>query len=255
MQITTNDSFAHRRALIGRWSTILGFLVLIGGMYISLQQPQRPDPNAPTWLFFIPWITLFIGIILLNVGKFHSMRYGTNPRVDRALARALKGLDHRHHLYSFIPDLPAEHILITPQGVVVLEARPFMGEIIHEGSGWKRPMSPTGLFQLFADGGLGNPTKEARRDAEEMQKILRERLGDDIGNSIMVLPIIVMTNPRVKLKITDPDVPVVMLADVKGAIRQLRDGQKLTADVQKQLVRALQWDTPHNALSTTRSST
>ncbi len=255
MQITTNNTFASRRALIGRWSTILGFAVLIVGMYISLQQPPRPTSNSVELVLFVPWITLFLGIILLNVGKYHSMRWGTNPRVDKALGRSLKGLNDRYHLFNFVPDLPAEHVLVTPQGVVVLEPRPFIGEILHEGDRWRRPLNFQGLLQRFADGGIGNPTKEALRSAAAIQATLRERLGDELGGSIMVFPIIVMTNDRVKLQITDPEVPVVRLADIRGGIRQLKDGHKLTADAHRQLVRAFQPASSHNALSTTRSDT
>lgn len=255
MQITTNDSFASRRALIGRWSTILGFAVLIVGMYISLQQPQRPTSNSLELLLFVPWVTLFLGIILLNVGKYHSSRWGTNPRVDKALSRALKGLNDRYHLFNFISDLPAEHVLVTPQGVIVLEPRPFIGEVMHEGNQWRRPINFQGLLQRFADGGIGNPTREALKSAAAIQNTLRERLGDDVGGSIMVLPIIVMTNDRVKLQMSDPEVPVVKLADLRGGLRQIKDGHKLTADVHRQLVRALQPDDSDSALSTTRSNT
>lgn len=252
VQITTNDSYASRRALIGRWATILGFVVLIAGMYVSLQQP--PQPSQISLTFWIPWTTLIVGIILLNVGKYHTMRWGGNPRVDLALAKGLKGLDHRYHLYNFVPDLPAEHVLVTPQGIIVLEPRPFLGEIIHEGRTWTRPLNAKGLFQRFADGGLGNPTREAVQDVEAIQKTLRERLGDDVAGSIAVLPIIVLTNPRAKLTLRNPEVPVVTLADLRGAVRQLKDARKLTTDLQRQLERALRWEGPEHALSTTRSN-
>lgn len=255
MQVTTNDTFASRRATIGRWCTILGFVVLIGGMYISLRQPQNPNPDQLTLVLLGPWLTLIAGIILLNVGKQHSMRWGTNPRVDRALGKALKGLDHRCHLYNFVPGLPAEHVLITPQGVVVFEPRAFIGEVIHKGTSWKRPMNPQGLLQRFADGGLGNPTREALRDAAAMRETLRERLGEESAEAITVYPMVVLTNSRVKIELTDPEVPVLMLADVRAGIRQLRDGQKLPTDIQRRLARALQWEPSQPALSTTRSNT
>ena len=249
MQITTNEKFVSRRSIIGRWATIIGFLVLIAGMYVSLQQPQRPEQ------LWVPWTTLIVGIIALQVGKYHTMRWGTNPRVDHALAKALKGLDNRCHLYNFIADVPAEHVLVTPQGVVVLEPRPFIGEVIHEGHTWKRPINPKGILQRFADGGLGNPTQEALRDADAIQRMLRDRLGDQVASTIMVFPIIVMTNSRLSLQLSKPDVPVVLLSDLRGAVRQLKDARKLTTDVQRQLDRALRSELPDHALSTTRSNT
>src|SRR5262249_24350641 len=113
-------------------------------MFVSLRQPTQADI---TWLTFVPWFTLGAGIILLNVGKFYAMRYGTRPRVDQAITQALKGLDNRNHLFNFVPTLPVEYLLLTPNGVVVLETRPFFGDVIHEGDRWKRPMNVGSMLQ------------------------------------------------------------------------------------------------------------
>lgn len=238
MRIVTNEAYVKRRALIGSLGTAAGFVVLIVGMYESLQAPTHPEQ------YFIPWIALAIGIVVLNIGKYHALRYGTRPRIDQALAQALKGLDSRCQLFNFVPDLPVEHLLVTPNAVIVLETRPFFGEVIHEGDRWSRPWNPQGLFQRFSEGGLGNPTIEAKRDGEAVQKLLREKLGEEMAATIVVLPIIVMSNPRLKLRLDNPEVPVVMLTDLRGAIRKLEEGQKMRPDVQRQLGRALQWEAP-----------
>lgn len=238
--------------MIGSLGTLAGFAVLVYGMYASLQMPQQTEQ------YIIPWVALGMGIILLNVGKYHSMRYGSRPRIDQALAQALKGQDQRSHLYNFIPGLPVEHLLITPTALVILAPRPFFGDVIHEGHRWSRPWTVSGLLQRFSDLGIGNPTAETQRDTEAVQKLLRERLGDNVGGSISVVPIIVMTNPRIRLQMTNPEIPVVKLADLRGAIRKLRDGTKMPAEIQRQLSRALlgELSAPSNPkeLSTTRSS-
>jgi len=232
VQVTNNESFIKRRARIGALGTLGGFAVLGLGMYVSLQQPQRPEQ------FLIPWVTLALGIILLQVGKYHATRYGT--RTDRALVQALKGFDNRYHLFNFVSDLPVEHLLVTPSAVVVLETRQFYGDVVNEGGRWSRPRSAGALFQLFTDGGLGNPTREAQRDAVAVQNMLRERLGDAVSESIAVVPMIVFTNPRAKLRVSDPDVPVVQLPDLRTTLRsKLKEGGKLRSDVQRQLARAL----------------
>lgn len=256
MQVTTNEPYIKRRGLIGTLGTVIGFLVLGIGMYISLQQTSQGTPPVFTWVTILPWITLGVGIICLNVGKYYAMRYGGRPRIDLALAQSLKGLDHRCHLYNFVPNLPAEHVLVTPSAIVVLETRPFFGEIIHRGSRWTRPYNFGGILQRFTDGGLGNPTVEGQRDAEALQAFLRERLGEAAA-SIVVLPIVVLTNSRLKLQLSDPTVPVVMLADLKGAVRRLKEGGRVPADVQRQVIRALQWGTATDteSVASTRSGT
>jgi hypothetical protein len=217
--------------VIGTIGSILGFGVLALGMYVSFQFPTSPQ------LLLLPWITLALGILLLQVGKFYAVRYGT--RVDRALAQALKGLDNRYHLYNFQRDLPVEHLLATPNGLVVLETRPFFGEVINEGATWSRPVNLRGIFQLFTDGGIGNPTRDAERDVEAVQSLLRERLGD-AAEAIPVSPVVVFTNPRVKLKVSEPEVPVVELSGLRAALRQSKENRRLPPDLQRRLVRALQ---------------
>jgi hypothetical protein len=226
-------------------------------MFVSLQQSQRPDQVIVTWVTVVPWITLGIGIILLNVGKYYAMRYASNPRVDRAIGLALKSLDHRHHLYNFVPGIPVEHLLLTPSSVIVLEVRPFFGDIVNRGSSWSRPLSVGGLMQRFTDGGLGNPTLEAQRDVDAVQNVLRDKLGTEVGGSIAVLPIIVFTNPRVKLQSTESTVPVVSLVDLRSTLRRTKDVGRLSPDVQRRLVRAFQWgtQTESDSVSTTRSNT
>jgi hypothetical protein len=257
VQVTTNEAFVKRRGTIGVVASVAGFLILGVGAYVAWQQTLRTDPGAVTPIAFVPWITFLIGFILTNVGKYHTLRYGGRPRVDQALVQALKGLDSRHHLFNFVPTLPTEHLLITPSVVVVLETRPFFGDIIHTGDRWSRPFTLKGFWDRFSDGGIGNPTAESRRDADAVQAVLRERLGDDLASSIVVLPIIVCTNPRLNLRLESPDVPVVMIGDLRAAIRKLRDGTRITSDVQRQIIRAIQWGTlmDSDAVPTTRSKT
>ncbi|HLZ07424.1 MAG TPA: nuclease-related domain-containing protein, partial [Chloroflexota bacterium] len=224
---------------------------------VAWQQTLRTEPSSITLIAFVPWVTFLIGFILTNVGKYHTLRYGGRPRVDQALAQALKGLDSRHHLFNFVPTIPAEHLLVTPNGLVLLETRPFFGEIIHKRDRWSRPFTLKGLWDRFSDGGIGNPTTESRQDSEAVHAVLTEQLGDDVAGSIVVTPIIVCTNPRLRLQQEDPEVPVVMIGDLRGAIRKLRDGTRLTSDVQRQIIRAFQWGTQAEpeTLPTTRSKT
>lgn|GEM_PF-4114220 len=238
MRVVTNEAYVKRRALIGSLGTAAGFVVLLVGMYESLQMPAHPAQ------YFIPWIALAFGIVLLNVGKYHALRYGTRPRIDQALTQALKGLDSRCQLFNFVPDLPVEHLLVTPNALVILETRPFFGEVIHEGSRWTRPWNPQGIFQRFSEGGLGNPTTEAKRSADAVQKLLHERMDGEQADAIVVLPVIVMSNPRLKLRLDNPEVPVVLLNDLRGAIRKIEDGQKMRPDVLRQLGQVLQWEPP-----------
>jgi hypothetical protein len=257
VQITTNEAYVKRRGTIGWVASVAGFLILSVGAYFALQQSMRTDPAVATWIVFVPWVTFLLGYVLTNIGKHYTTHFGGRPRIDIALAQSLKGLDSKNHLFSYVPTIPTQHLLVTPNAVVVIDPRPFIGQVIHKGGKWSRPLSPRGLWDRFSDGGLGNPTAEAQRDAAAVETMLRERLGDVVAKSIVVLPIIVCTNPRLNLQLDNPDVPVVMLGDLRGAIRKLREGGRLTSDVQRQIIQAVQWGTPAILATeaTTRSKT
>jgi hypothetical protein len=255
VQVTTNENYVKRRALIGTLGTVIGFVVLGLGMYISIQQTGQGSPPVVNWVTLVPWFTLGIGIISLNIGKYYAMRYGGRPRVDQAIVQALKGVDHRYHLYNWVPTLPVEHLLVTPNAVIVLETRPFYGDVIHQGSRWTRPYNFGSIVQRFTDGGLGNPTTESQRSAAAVQEYLKERLGQS-ADGVSVLPMVVLTNSRLKLQLTDPDVPVVTMADLKAAVRRLKEGGKVPADIQRQVIRALEWGpaTETESVSTRRGT-
>ena len=81
----------------------------------------------------------------------------------------------------------------------------------------------------------------AQGKAETVRQMLRDRLGDEVGGGISVSPIIVMIDPRVKLQLTDPDIPVVRLADLRETVRRTKANGKLTSEVQRQVARDLHW--------------
>lgn len=251
MQVTVNERYVATRARIGTVAMLLGFLALLAGFVISLLAPTMAPTQ--TGLFVLPWFTLGIAIFLINLGKFYQSRYGLRP--DRVLGQALKGLDSKYHLYSFVKKLPSEHLLSTPNGVVVLELRPFNGEVINDQAKWSRPVNAKGFLELFTDGAIGNPTKDAESDVAAVQKMLRERLGEAVARTIPVVPLIVLSSPRVKAKINEPAVPVVMMSELRGALRKLREHPRVPMDAQRQLARALEasQENPNDALSTSRS--
>lgn len=240
MQVTTNEKFVRRHVLISRWATLAGIVVLGIGMYISIHQ-AAPDPRNPnlTLLLSAPWVTLVVGIILLNLGKSSSIRWGGRPRPDEALAGALKGLDNRHYLYNYIRSLPVEHLLVAPYGLYVLETRGFIGSVINDGNRWRRKPGLGAALQFFAEGSLGNPSRDVEKGVTVIRSLLEERFGAETAQSWPIWPIIVFTNPRVELSITDPEIPVVQPKDLRSLIRRPTNAPKITQNQQRQFVDTL----------------
>ena len=78
MEVITNDRLIHRNARIGQITSIVGLLVLAGGMFISF---TRAD------LFLFSLIALVIGFVLSQIGIYFGNRWGRRPRPGGCVLR------------------------------------------------------------------------------------------------------------------------------------------------------------------------
>src|SRR4030065_1598293 len=108
MEIIINERLVRRNARIGQVSSIVGLLVLAGGMYISFARQEY---------FSLSMAALLLGFTLSQVGIYFGNRWGRRPRPDELLSQALKGLDGRYTLYHY--GTTASHLLVCPAGVWV----------------------------------------------------------------------------------------------------------------------------------------
>ncbi|MDX1437131.1 MAG: hypothetical protein R3335_09985, partial [Anaerolineales bacterium] len=120
MRIVSNDGLIKRNARIGQFASIVGLLVLGGGLFISFQAPEQ---------FTLSWGALLIGFVLSQVGLYFTNRWGRSPRPDEELSKALKGLTQEYTLYHY--STPARHVLLGPAGIWVLSAHQQNGEITY----------------------------------------------------------------------------------------------------------------------------
>jgi Nuclease-related domain len=229
VQVTTNQGFVKSRRLIGRVATIFGFLCLIVGLVLTW---VRQD------LVFISYLTLLPGYILISYGGYNTVRWGTNPRIDEALAQSLKTLDHRYQLFNYVDGLPADNILLTPSSLVVFEVRPYMGEFRNAKDKWRRKLSALGVFMSITEGGLGNPSRDAKRKVDETKQFLAKRL-DGEADGIPIEPVVVFTHPRATLVLDDPDVPVATAKELRAAIRTGDRRERIPGQLYRRLAKLL----------------
>lgn len=209
MRVTTNSQLIKRRSRIGMIASLAGIAALAGGMVTSIVRPT---------LIWVPLVALVIGFLLAQVGNYHLRRWGRSPRPDQVLEAALKGFDDRYHLYAWT--LPVPFALIGPQGVYTLTTRDQKGQVSVNGSTWRTRFSIGQLFATFAQEGLGNPTAEAQGHAGRLHEWIAGQLPE---LKIDVQPIVVFTDERVQLQVTDPIVPV---TEHRGLKKWLRGGGK-----------------------------
>ena len=126
-----------------------GLAVLVVGMVASFQ------PN----LFVVSLIAIVIGFLLAQFGNYSLRRWGRSPRPDQVLTNSMKGFDDRYHFYCWSLPRPT---CCSPRGVYTFVTRDQTGQVTVHGSNWKTKFNIGRLLWLFAQEGLGNPTRTRR---------------------------------------------------------------------------------------------
>jgi O-antigen ligase len=81
MDITTNERLIKRNARIGQITSIVGLVVLAGGMFISFTKPE---------LFTFSLIALLVGFGLSQIGIYFGNRWGAVHGQMKYSTRRLK---------------------------------------------------------------------------------------------------------------------------------------------------------------------
>ncbi|MGC8787333.1 MAG: nuclease-related domain-containing protein, partial [Anaerolineae bacterium] len=137
-----------------------------------------------------------------------------DPRFDQELGKVLKGLNQGLRLYHYV--LPADHVLLSPASIFVLLVKPQEGQISCHGGKWHYRFNLGRFLRTLFEERLGNPTKQAQREAEKLQRFLAKHLPD---SDIPIQPVIVFSHPKAELDIVEPVVPVVHIGDLKSYLR------------------------------------
>jgi hypothetical protein len=225
MRLSSNDKLIERQSKIARYATFGGLAVLLGSLVISFNNQN----------IVLAYAALAIGFFLAMVGSTLANKWIKEPRADKALEKALKGFDNKHHLLNYL--LPAEHVLITPTGLLVFKVKRQDGTITYQNGKWKYPWRISRLIGGLGAEPLGNPIDEMNAEISAMRKFLT----DKVENAALI-PIdgyVVFTDPRAQLSIDDASLPVVKTDDLKETLRKSKRGTPLSSQVLGQLERAL----------------
>ncbi|MFB0534204.1 MAG: nuclease-related domain-containing protein [Anaerolineae bacterium] len=220
MKVITNEKLVKRQAAIGKWASLLGMGSLLAGLVVSWRWPTQ---------IAISFACLIAGFMLASLGTYNMNRWVKEPRADQTLDKALKGFDNRHFLYHYT--LPATHVLLAPSGLFVFTVKDHHGEIRCEGEKWRHKFNWRRLLLFFGQEGLGNPTREVRGEIERLRRFLDSRLPE---GDVPIEGLIVLTNPRARLELIDPAVPVVSSKKLKTFLRQLKM-KRISAEQRKEL--------------------
>jgi hypothetical protein len=203
MRIVTNTELARRNRRLANLLFFFSMGVLIAGFLVANLQITAADNTTLALSVILPWIVLPVGLISTLTSVKMTNLWVRRPRPEDAIPAGLKGLSKRSAFYSYY-HFPARHVLIAPQGVFAIITRWQDGSYSVSGDQWKMHggFLPA-LGRFFRRDKVGNPTEEALKAAAHIKTLLAKDAPD-----VEVHPLIIFVDPKVRLEIDNPTVPV-----------------------------------------------
>lgn len=228
MEIITNERLIQRNARIGQITSIVGLIVLAGGMFISFTRAE---------LFLISLIALVVGFGLSQIGIYFGNRWGRRPRPDELLDTSLKGLDGRYSIYHY--SSPTAHLLVGPAGVWVLLPRHQAGEITYDESKkrWKQKGGSLYL-KLFAQESLGRPDLEIGSEIHAVSSYLQDHLDEE--QALDVQAALILTNEKAEVNADNAPAPTLPAKKLKDFIRKTAKGKPISSDLVEEVKQVLE---------------
>lgn len=211
MHILNNEKLIKTRTTWSGRLMLAGFGLILGSAVITFLNPTEPSYVIPAYA------ALFGGFIIFNVGASSGAKWRLLPRPDQALARTLKGLDHRHRLYNYL--LPADHVMLSPAGVTVFQVRRLLGVISSTNDKWYHKRSLLSRLRFAAEEQVGDPTRDVKLDVTTMREFLEKHL--DNADLVPIKGLILFSNPAVQLTVENSSIPVLTSKDAKEYVRRL----------------------------------
>ena len=154
----------NRNAMLANIASIGGLFTLLASVLLPLFLPKTATLSA---------ILMIVGLGVSMVGIYFANRWVRKPRPEATLEKVLKGLGDGFVLFHY-PHLPADHILLTPAGVTVLETVNLDGVYTYLNGKWKESMTIGRALRYIVEEHLGDPTQSASDSAEFLQRKLAE---------------------------------------------------------------------------------
>ena len=219
MDITTNERLINRNARIGQITSIIGLVVLAGGMFISFTRPEY---------FTISLIALLVGFGLSQIGIYFGNRWGRRPRPDEILNTALKGLDGRYSLYHY--STPTSHLLVGPAGVWILMPRQQAGTITYDESKKRWRQKGGNLYlKIFAQENLGRPDLEIGSELHAISSFLEKNLPEEEVPDVNAA--LILTNEKVVVDADNAPAPTLDVRKLKDFIRKTAKGKPISSNL------------------------
>ncbi len=229
MRVIANEKYIQRCAFVGRYASIAGLLVLLVSFILSIFWTSE-SALIPLGM----WVALLVGVSLSIIGGYYADRFEGPGAHYRGVREALEELDEHYTLFQYV--LPSPHVLLGPEGLIVLVVRSIPGEVTYAGGRWHWRQRFKFLRALAGQQGIGVPEAEVEYELKRMSRYLEKVLP---GASVPVQGVVLFTRPKVKLKVQDPPVPVLRAHRFKNWLRGQRARKAMPGALRRQLEEVL----------------
>ncbi|MCL6432515.1 MAG: hypothetical protein K6V36_16910 [Anaerolineae bacterium] len=223
MRVVRNEALIKQRVKLTQRGSLIGMALLLGSLFLAWRNQA------------LSWILLIAGFLVAMAAVRVGNRYVRPPRRDAVLDKLLKGLDNKYELYHYL--YPAEHLLLTPSGLIAIHMQEHTGRITVQGNRWRQRPAGLRLKVLLGEAGLGNPFDDLRIELARTSKVLGNLLTE---NSLPLEGVVVFYSPKAQITAENPAFPVVAASDLKATVRAMAEAHPaLPARTRKAVAAAL----------------
>jgi hypothetical protein len=207
MKSIINQRKVARRAMLANIASVAGLLALLASVLVPL--------FWPAYLTFA-YILMIAGLGVAMMGIYFANGWVKRPRPETSLGAALKSLSDAHRLYHY-PSLPCDHVLLTPNGLVVLETVNLGSRFTYKDGRWREGFNFGRALRYIVEEHLGDPVKNAIGAAQFLEERVNQMLEGKA--SVPVKPVVVFTHPASQLDVENPPIPVCKLDKLKKHVQ------------------------------------
>jgi len=211
----------RQRAQLSHTASISGLILLMASVVLPLFLPKWVGAAS---------MLMVIGLGTSMVGIYFANRWVRKPRPEDQLDKVLKGLSDSHHLYHY-PSLPCDHVLLTPNGVVILETVNMGGDFSYKKGHWKEAMTVGRALRYIVEEHLGDPIKAASETGQYLQNQFGRLIKAEA--TIPILPAVIFIHPNVHLEVENAPITVCELDKLRKRI--VLEAPRLEPDVYEKL--------------------
>ena len=196
MKVFINRQKVNTRARLSNLASIGGLVLLLASVVVPLV--------IPSWSGSA-YVLMIVGMGVAMIGIYFANRWVRKPRPEDSLAKALKSFDDHYRIYHY-SHLPCDHVILTPNGVVVLKVYNIGGSFTYHQGHWKEAMTVGRALRYIVEERVGNPIALMQQIEIDLKDFLEKGLGP--GISVPIKSIVVFTHPAVELNVKGAPIPV-----------------------------------------------